>query len=99
MFITATGQKQSLIVPEVSRAVSVNAFGGKHLLDHDLDLDVAFDLDLDLDEDEDHDQIMAKSSRSSRRRTSWKVKKVSATLDCQVTLTNVSQLLAARSSL
>ena len=81
--------------------MSVNAFGGKQLLDHDLDLDVAFDLDLDLDldEDEDHDQIMAKSSRSSRRRTSWKVKKVSATLECQVTLTNVSQLLAARSSL
>ena len=97
MFITATGQKQCLVVPEVSRAVSVNAFGGKQLLDHDLDLDVAFDLDLD--EDEDHDQILAKSSRSSRRRTSWKVKKVSATLDCQVTLTNVSQLLAARSSL
>ena len=84
-------------MPEVSRAVSVNAFGGKQLLDHDLDLDVAFDLDLD--EDEDHDQILAKSSRSSRRRTSWKIKKVSATLECQVTLTNVSQLLAARSSL
>ena len=93
MFITATGQKQCLVVPEVSRAVSVNAFGGKQQLDHDLYLDLALDLD------EDQDQILAKSSRSSRRRTSWKVKKVSATLDCQVTLTNVSQLLAARSSL